>query len=165
MALPSRTRFISATSLLALTAALAACGTPQPPAEQVVTYPSSPVAYPNQPANYVEYGRVSNIEVIRTEEKGKGSGAGAVIGGIAGAVIGHQIGGGTGRDLATAAGAIGGAVVGNNVEKRNKTETHETWRVSIQVDRGGYRAYDVDSAANLRVGDRVRIENGQIYRL
>ncbi|MBX3657982.1 MAG: glycine zipper 2TM domain-containing protein [Ramlibacter sp.] len=163
MAQPSR--IVSVTSLAVLTAALAACGTPQPPAEQVVTYPSTTTVYPTQPASYVEYGRVSNIEVVRTEEKGKGSGAGAVIGGIAGAVIGHQIGGGSGRDLATAAGAIGGAVVGNNVEKRNKTEVHETWRVSVQVDRGGYRAYDMDSAANLRVGDRVRIENGQIYRL
>ncbi|MGE4241438.1 beta/gamma crystallin-related protein [Ramlibacter sp.] len=37
--------------------------------------------------------------------------AGAVIGGI----LGHQIGGGSGKDVATAAGVIGGAVVGNNM--------------------------------------------------
>jgi uncharacterized protein YcfJ len=41
--------------------------------------------------------------------------AGAVIGGI----LGHQIGGGTGRDIATAGGVLGGAVVGNRLGKRN----------------------------------------------
>ena len=37
--------------------------------------------------------------------------AGALIGGI----LGHQVGGGTGKDLATAGGAIAGAVVGANI--------------------------------------------------
>jgi outer membrane lipoprotein SlyB len=167
MAQPSR--IASTTSVLVLTAALAACGTTQQPtqqsAPQVGTYPSAPASQPTERAAYVEYGRVSNIEVVRTEEQGKGSGAGAVIGGIAGAVIGRQIGGGSGRDLATAAGAIGGAVVGNNVEKNNSTQVRETWRVSVQVDRGGYRSYELSNSANLRVGDRVRIENGQIFRM
>ena len=40
---------------------------------------------------------------------------GAVLGGLIGGVLGHQVGGGSGKDLATVAGAIGGAVVGNNV--------------------------------------------------
>ncbi len=133
MAQPSR--IISTASALVLTASLAACGTAQQPASQVGTYPASPASYPTEQAAYVEYGRVSNIEVVRTEEKGKGSGAGAVIGGIAGAVIGRQIGGGSGRDLATAAGAIGGAVVGNNVEKNNSTQVREGVIVlSVQID-------------------------------
>jgi len=33
------------------------------------------------------------------------------------------------------------------------------------VDRGGYRSYELSNSANLRVGDRVRIENGQIFRM
>jgi uncharacterized protein YcfJ len=41
--------------------------------------------------------------------------AGAVIGGI----LGHQLGGGRGRDVATAGGAIAGAVVGANVGRDN----------------------------------------------
>ena len=45
--------------------------------------------------------------------------AGAVIGGI----LGHQIGGGTGRDIATAGGVLGGAVVGNRLSKRNDGTT------------------------------------------
>ena len=44
------------------------------------------------------------------------TGAGAVIGMIAGGVIGNAFGGGSGRALATGVGAMAGAVVGNQVE-------------------------------------------------
>lgn len=44
------------------------------------------------------------------------SGAGAVLGAIAGGALGNTIGGGTGRVAATALGVVGGALVGNRVE-------------------------------------------------
>ena len=44
------------------------------------------------------------------------TGAGSVIGMIAGGVIGNQFGGGAGRALATGAGAVAGAIVGNQIE-------------------------------------------------
>ena len=44
------------------------------------------------------------------------TGAGAVIGMIAGGVIGNSFGGGSGRALATGVGAMTGAVVGNQIE-------------------------------------------------
>ena len=44
------------------------------------------------------------------------SGAGAVMGAIAGGAIGNNIGGGSGRVLATAAGVIGGAIFGDSIE-------------------------------------------------
>jgi uncharacterized protein YcfJ len=44
------------------------------------------------------------------------SGIGAVLGTVAGAVLGNSVGGGAGRALATGAGAIGGAVIGDRVE-------------------------------------------------
>ncbi|HZX28221.1 MAG TPA: glycine zipper 2TM domain-containing protein [Telluria sp.] len=43
-------------------------------------------------------------------------GAGALVGGV----IGHQIGGGRGRDLATVAGAIGGGIAGNELAKQRQ---------------------------------------------
>ena len=79
--------------------------------------------------------------------------------------LGHQFGGGFGRDAATVAGAVGGGVIGNNIERRNQTTVQESYRVSIQVDNGAYRAYDVGSPGDLRIGDRVRIDNGQISRI
>ncbi len=42
---------------------------------------------------------------------------GTVLGGVAGGVLGHQVGGGKGKTLATVAGAAGGALAGNQVQK------------------------------------------------
>ena len=46
-------------------------------------------------------------------------GVGAIIGGLGGLGIGSLIGAGTGRDVAMAVGAIGGAVIGNEVQKKH----------------------------------------------
>ncbi len=43
--------------------------------------------------------------------------AGTVIGAVAGGVIGHQVGGGRGRDLATVAGAVGGGYAGKKIQQ------------------------------------------------
>src|SRR4051812_29173493 len=59
-------------------------------------------------------GVVDRIEVVR---KGDSRNiAGTVIGGIAGGLIGHQIGGGSGNTAATIVGAAGGALAGNQVQ-------------------------------------------------
>jgi outer membrane lipoprotein SlyB len=175
-------RFISSASVVLVLAGLAACAPMSPPVSDA-NYPNT-ASYPNQPypagtypagtypANqqgqnrYIEYGRVSNVEVFRTQEQAKGSGIGAILGGVAGAVVGHQIGGGTGKDVATVAGAVGGAVAGNAIEKnRNAATVRETYRVSVTLDNGTGRAYDVPATGDLRIGDRVRIENGLLYRM
>ena len=44
------------------------------------------------------------------------SGAGALMGAIAGGAIGHQIGGGSGQALATMVGVIGGGMLGDRIE-------------------------------------------------
>ena len=41
---------------------------------------------------------------------------GSVLGAVAGGVIGHQFGGGRGRDVATVVGALGGGYAGNQVQ-------------------------------------------------
>jgi len=127
-------------------------------------YPNSTYPAQNLQGNYVEYGRVSNVEALQTQGQGQTSGVGAVLGGVAGAVIGHQIGGGGGRDVATVIGAVGGAVAGNAIEKNRNNNVQSSYRVTIQLDNGGFRAYDVPSYGDLQPGDRVRIENGQLFR-
>lgn len=112
-----------------------------------------------------EFGRVANIEVMQSQGQGRTSGAGAIIGAVVGGVIGNSIGGGSGRAAATAVGVLGGAVAGNAVEGRNNSGYTQAYRVSIQLDHGGYRAYDVPSPGDLRVGDRVRLFDGQISRI
>ena len=88
----------------------------------------------------------------------------AILGGVAGAVVGHQIGGGTGRDIATVVGAVGGAVAGNAIEKSGKTKVVQTYRITVRLDSGAARAYDLPATGDLRIGDRVRVQNGQLFR-
>ena len=54
------------------------------------------------------------------------SGGGAIIGAIAGGVIGSQLGGRDSQGLATMAGVIGGAVLGNKVESQNNPPQPQT---------------------------------------
>lgn len=173
-------RFISVTAGALVLAGLTACST-MPRGSYPASYPASapapaqtpyPAQYPNQalyPAqtqqsNAVEYGRVTDLQVLQAQQPAQGSGLGAILGGVAGAVVGRQIGGGTGRDIATIAGAVGGAVAGNAIEKSRNPTVSQSYRVTVQLDNGGARAYDLPSTGELRVGDRVRVQNGQLFR-
>ena len=158
-------RFASVVTATVLLAGITACAPMN--SAPVATYPSYPTGpvYTGGTVGAVEYGRVTNVEVIRTQEPGGNGTAGAIIGGVAGAVIGNQVGRGTGKDLATIAGGVGGAVAGNAIAKNANTQVKDTYRVSVQVDGGAYRTYDLGAAVDLRAGDRVRIENGQLYRM
>ena len=164
-------RFFSLTASAVVLAGLAACATPYSPGPVPNSYPaqtSYPAGtYPSGQQAYVEYGRVSNVEVLRSQQQGSTSGVGAVIGGVAGAVLGNQIGGGDGKKLATVVGAVGGAVAGNSIERSRNANTGvgETYRISVQLDNGSSRAYEVPSSGDLRIGDRVKIENNQIARI
>lgn len=159
------TRIATLAGSLVLIGSLAACGAPPRSQEYYAGggYQTAP-AYRSNPVA-TEFGRVANIEVMQAQGQGRTSGAGAIIGAVVGGVIGNSIGGGSGRAAATAVGVLGGAVAGNAVEGRNNSGYTQAYRVSIQLDRGGYRAYDVPSPGDLRVGDRVRLVDGQISRI
>ena len=166
-------RLASVVTATVLLVSIAACA-PMNPTPMTTSYPSGPVysgyptgpVYSGNPAGAIEYGRVTNVEVIRTQDAGSNNAtAGTIIGGVAGAVIGHQIGSGTGKDLATIAGGVGGAVVGNQIAKNTNPQVRDTYRISVQVDGGAFRSYDMGTAVDLRPGDRVRIQNGQLFRM
>ncbi len=108
----------------------------------------------------VEYGQVRNIERLRL--RGEPLGAGAVIGGVVGAVVGRSVGSGhDGRAVGTVLGAVGGAIIGNEIE-RDQAErvARDVFRISIRLDQGAARVFEVANPGELRVGDRVRIEGG-----
>jgi uncharacterized protein YcfJ len=46
---------------------------------------------------------------------------GAIAGALIGGVLGHQVGGGSGKDLATVGGAVAGGVIGSNVGRNGTT--------------------------------------------
>ena len=138
-------------------ASLTACATSSPPGYS--SYPGH-----QQPGYGAEYGRVSSIQTVQVPQGGKTTGAGAGVGAVAGGVLGNQIGGGRGRTAATVVGAVAGGLAGNAVEGRMQQGYTQVYRINIQLDQGGVRAYDVNSPGDLRQGDRVRIVNGQISR-
>lgn len=146
--------------------ALTACGHNRPnPYYYGGGYQGAAPAYPtNHHPQGTEFGRVSNIEVLQSRGSGQTSGGGAVLGAVVGGLLGNQVGKGSGRAAATAVGVIGGAVAGNAIEGHNNSGYAESYRISVQLDRGGYRVYDVSSPGDLRIGDRVRLYNGQISR-
>lgn len=51
---------------------------------------------------------------------------GTAIGAVAGAAVGHQVGGGNGKKLATAAGAVAGGVAGHEIQKHHQENATET---------------------------------------
>ena len=149
------TRPISTALSIGVLALVTACAAP--PRERVA-YAPAPAAHPV----YAEFGRVENIGYVQTDRRP--SGAGAVLGAVIGGVVGNQFGGGIGRAAATGAGVVGGAIAGNAIEGRQRRDD-EVYRVQVRFDNGSVRDFDFQRIDDLRVGDRVKFENGQVHRL
>ena len=107
-----------------------------------------------------ECGTVTEVKTI--EKKGEGSGLGMVLGGVAGGVLGHQVGSGRGKDVATVAGAAGGAYVGNEVEKSKKSTTSHV--VYVKMEDGSNRSFSFSGATNYRAGDKVKVVDKKLTR-
>ena len=100
-------------------------------------------------------GTIVAIEIYRASDN-QPINVGAVLGGIAGGVIGHQIGSGRGNTAAT----IGS---GNEIEKK---QVQGSWyRITVRLDSGSSLIVDDTRDVNLRVGDRVRLENNRLHRI
>lgn len=124
---------------------------------------SEPVAVaPSVAGDYAQYGNVTGIDVVPVASAT--SGGGAVLGAVLGAVVGNQVGGGAGRAAATGLGAVGGAVIGNNIERHNRS-ADEVYRVTVRLDSGAFARYNFQRIDDLQIGDRVKVENGQLYRM
>ena len=108
------------------------------------------------------YGTIESIQVTNGGD-GRTSGAGAIVGGLVGALAGNQVGSGGGRTAATVAGGVAGAAIGNNVE-RNRENNMQGYAVNVRMDNGEYRTVVQDNVNDLRVGNRVRLVDGRVYR-
>ena len=121
---------------------------------------SAETAHRAEPAVCATCGTVTSVNAI--ERKGEGSGLGAVAGGVVGGLLGNQVGGGSGRTLATVAGVAGGALAGNEVEKRYKAEHH--YDVAVRMDDGAIRHFTYQSEPEYAPGDKVRVADGRLVR-
>ncbi|MTV36464.1 beta/gamma crystallin-related protein [Duganella radicis] len=68
------------------------------------------------------------VERQQVQEPSRPNAGGVIAGALIGGILGHQVGGGTGRDVATAGGAIAGAAIGNNVANQNNSYSRDVRR-------------------------------------
>lgn len=101
-----------------------------------------------------ERGTIRSIRYVVVESD---SPVGTLLGAAAGAALGHTIGKGHGKELATVAGGLAGAYVGHEVSKANAQE------LTIRLDRGrtivvilkGTRFYPGERVRVIYNGNRV----------
>lgn len=101
-------------------------------------------------------GTVASVTPIQRD--GAASGGGAIAGGVLGAVVGNQVGGGNGKTVATILGAVGGGYAGNTVEKKMRKET--VYQVRVRMEDGSTRTVEQASAAS--VGAKVTLEGNSL---
>jgi len=137
---------VIAAAMVLAAVGLAGCG-PQP-TYQVVQTPAARV------------GTVESVQEI--VEPTQPSGAGLVLGALAGGGLGSLIGSGSGRTVATVVGAVGGGYVGNQVEK---SRTNVVYQIGVKYDDGTWATIRQATPTGLRVGDRVRVTDSGIELL
>ena len=114
--------------------------------------------------------RECHIETVPTDAPREHSVGGAVIGGVAGALLGNQIGQGTGKKAATVVGGIAGAIAGDRIASPNTAQTREVERcrdvedvgASVEVIKGysvtyRYNGQDIKTILPYAPGHTVRI--------
>ena len=138
------------------TATLAGCATTSP------GYGSQSPSY-SQPARCMDCGIVTRINTVPSGRTAP-SATGAILGGIVGAVAGHEISDHTGgsrgnKNIAAAAGAVGGALAGNQIQKN---VTSDTYDISVRMDDGRTIVVNQRDLGGIRENTYVRVVNGKV---
>ncbi|MBS1132964.1 MAG: 17 kDa surface antigen [Burkholderiaceae bacterium] len=142
----SKVRSVAASLLISL--GLAGCATPGPQPGEVE----------------IRRGTIEQITAVQLASNHH-QGVGAVVGGLAGLGIGSLIGGGTGRDVAMVLGAVGGAVAGNEIQKKHDKPLPGQ-QIIVRTGNGVLVAVTQPVNPGLRVGQGVYIEgNGDGARV
>lgn len=102
------------------------------------------------------------MEVKEVEVMGKGTGIGAIAGGVGGAVLGHEIG--DGSRAGTAVGAVVGAVAGHQIER--KAREHKKYEITVRMNDGSTKAVTDESGEQVswKSGDKVRVGTDGVIR-
>ncbi len=116
--------------------------------------------YQTNHAACTDCGHVTDVKVV--EKAGDSNAVGLIAGGVAGAVLGRQVGGGLGKDLATIAGAAGGAYAGKKVQENMNTQ--KVWVVSVKYTNGSSANFEFANDPGLKVGDAVKKSDETLVR-
>lgn len=128
--------------------------TPAPQNEAKAPVPPAPAPVPL----CSNCGVVTSVDAVKLQ--GEGSGLGAVAGGVVGGLLGNQVGGGSGKKIATVAGAAGGAYAGHQAEKHMKSSVR--YDVTVKMDDGSTRSFSYDTQPGFQAGSKVRVVDGAL---
>lgn len=122
-----------------------------------------------QSSQYGGSTRCANCGVVQEVQQvyldggsGNGGTLGAIVGAVAGGLLGNTIGKGDGRKAATVGGAVAGGMVGNQVGKGNSGGS-TAWRIVVRRDDGQYVTVTQRENPGVRSGDYVEIRNDHVY--
>lgn len=105
---------------------------------------------------------VQQVYLNGNSTNGNGGTLGAIIGAVAGGVLGHTVGKGDGRTAATVVGAVAGGAVGHHVgEGRGGQST--AWQIQVRLDDGRYATVTQRENPGIRDGDYVQVRNNHVY--
>ncbi|HCE3102208.1 TPA: glycine zipper 2TM domain-containing protein [Vibrio parahaemolyticus] len=114
-----------------------------------------------KPVNEVVYGKIDSVRYITQQEvvQSKSNGWKTLLGATIGGLVGNQFGGGTGKEVATAVGALAGAAVAQNQSNYQYTVEYKLVELLIKVkgDKLINVIQDVEKNMLFSRGDEVRI--------
>jgi outer membrane lipoprotein SlyB len=133
-------------------------GTPPPPPP----FAQAPAQAVETPKPAVQPGNLGTIQAVRqVQDPGENTALGPIAGGVAGAVLGNQIGKGHGsRNVLTVLGAAGGAFAGRAIEKQARGTTH--WEIDVRRDDGQQETVRSNVEPPYQPGTRVRLLDGRL---
>ncbi|WP_406734078.1 glycine zipper 2TM domain-containing protein [Vibrio scophthalmi] len=114
-----------------------------------------------RPVNEVVFGKIDSVRYITQQEivESKSNGWETLLGAVVGGLVGNQFGGGSGKEVATAVGAVAGASVARN--RANQSDSIEYRLVELLILTDDKRLInviqDVDSSMIFQRNDPVRI--------
>ena len=157
---PSRCPLMALSAVL-MSALVAGCAAPVTRTVWVYEQPASATAQ----VSIARVGTVARIELVETQVGVTGAGAatGAVLGGVLSSPIGRGGPRGPGFFPLAVVGIVAGALIGNHVERQQaQAASSRHYQVSIHFDDETRQTYEVMALNGLHTGERVQIEHGQI---
>ncbi|NJM32558.1 MAG: glycine zipper 2TM domain-containing protein [Limnobacter sp.] len=106
-----------------------------------------------QRSQAVYFGTVESVREVTIQ--GDTNNVGTAAGGIVGGIAGSNIGKGKGAAVGAVLGAVAGGIAGQKIEQN--AVTRPGYEITVNLDKGGVRAYVQDADEAFRPGQRVRV--------
>ena len=107
-----------------------------------------------------ECGTVQSVK--QKEQKTKTSKIGMVGGAVVGGVLGNQVGGGTGKTLATIGGAAAGGYVGDKMEQKHNAKV--VWVTTVKLKDGSIKTFDQEAKPFWTAGNVVKVSGNKLEK-